>query len=133
MSIKNIDATLMKNNANVKQETASLLIDFYGGLLTGRRAETFKYYYEDNLSLTEIALEMGISKQAVSVTLKKTLALLQRFENELHLIEKHKAFTSALANIDGRIAALRKGDEEDAEAIEKGLTEAKKFIAGLEI
>ena len=46
-------------------ETAYLL-DFYGALLTPRRREMLRMRYEEDMSLSEIGAQMGISRQAVS-------------------------------------------------------------------
>lgn len=49
----------------------SLLYDFYGQLLSKRQQEVMALYHEENYSLSEIAEEFGISRQAVHDTLKK--------------------------------------------------------------
>ena len=43
----------------------SLLYDFYGQLLSKRQQEVMALYHEENYSLSEIAEEFGISRQAV--------------------------------------------------------------------
>ena len=50
----------------------SLLYDFYGQLLSKRQQEVMALYHEENYSLSEIAEEFGISRQAVHDTLKKS-------------------------------------------------------------
>ena len=49
---------------------ASLLYDFYGGLLREKQLEIMDLYHEDNLSLSEIAEELGMTRQAGPYTLK---------------------------------------------------------------
>jgi predicted DNA-binding protein YlxM (UPF0122 family) len=110
----------------------SLLADFYGELLSERQAEVFRYYYEDNLSLTEIAELLGVSKQAVSGMLKKTRDSLERFESELGLIVKHKQFVGVIAKIDERIKEAKQLGCGEQTAL-KELKEVKKLVAGLEI
>ena len=51
----------MKNQAY----RMSMLYDFYGDLLTDRQKEFFDLYYTDDLSLSEIADNYGISRQGV--------------------------------------------------------------------
>lgn len=65
-----------------------LLYDFYGELLT----EHQKYIYEavvlNDLSLSEIAQEQGISRQGVHDLIKRCNKILADYEAKLHLIEK---------------------------------------------
>ena len=51
-------------------EYASMLYDFYGSLLRENQNEVMALYHEDNLSLSEIAAELGMTRQAVHYTLK---------------------------------------------------------------
>lgn len=65
------------------------LFDFYGTLLTLKQQSIFKDYYFYNISLSEIAENNEVSRQAVRDSLKKSEAQLNRFENELKLIQKY--------------------------------------------
>ena len=65
----------------------SLLYDFYGALLTDKQREVMALYHEENLSLSEIASEFGISRQAVHDTLKKAEQALKEYEEKLKLME----------------------------------------------
>lgn len=67
-------------------EYASLLYDFYGVLLSETQREVMALYHEDNLSLSEIADELGQSRQAAHYTLKKAEKALEGFEEKLGLI-----------------------------------------------
>ena len=66
-----------------------LLLDFYGKLLTDRQREIMTLYYEDNLSLTEVAEELNISKQGVSDSLKRSEKVLYETEEKLQLLKQH--------------------------------------------
>ena len=67
------------------------LFDYYGELLTEKQKEYFKFYYFDNLSLSEIAEENNVSRNAVSKTLKEVKEKLDYYENILNLyIKKNK-------------------------------------------
>ncbi len=70
-------------------EYASMLYDFYGGLLNESQEEVMKLYHEDNLSLSEIAAELGMSRQAVHYTLKKAENALEKYEQKLGLVSKY--------------------------------------------
>ena len=60
----------MKENID-NVEYASLMYDFYGNLLDENKREIMDLYHEDNLSLTEISEELGLSRQGVHYALKK--------------------------------------------------------------
>lgn len=67
------------------------LIDFYGELLTPKQQQILKDYYFYNISLSEIAENLSISRQAVRDSLKTSEKLMLNFENKLKLIAKHEA------------------------------------------
>ena len=70
-------------------EYASLLYDFYGVLLSDSQREVMALYHEDNLSLSEIAEELGQSRQAVHYTLRKAEKSLDEYEEKLGLIASY--------------------------------------------
>ena len=84
----------------------SLLYDFYGELLTKRQREAMELYYEENLSLAEIADEFCISRQAVSDALKNAAKSLNEYESKLGLVSKLGATSAAIDKIDGIIDGL---------------------------
>jgi len=67
----------------------SLLYDFYGNLLSEKQRKVFELYNEDNLSLTEIASECGVSKQAVSKNLKTAEDNLRSYEEKMGLLREY--------------------------------------------
>lgn len=67
----------------------SLLIDFYGKLLTEKQYEYLNDYYFNDLSLNEIAENNKVSKNAIYDSIKKATMELEKYENTLNLIENH--------------------------------------------
>ena len=65
------------------------LFDVYGTLLTEKEQVTFKDYYQEDLSLSEIAEELDVSRNAVYDNLKRAVNALEDYEKKLHLLEKH--------------------------------------------
>ena len=117
----------------------SLLYDFYGQLLSRRQQEVMVLYHEENFSLSEIAEEFGISRQAVHDTLKKAEQALGEYEAKLglvaRLVQSKKAITDIDERIDNLIFELTKaeGGEPAGEAnIVAKLEEIKTIINGLE-
>lgn len=84
----------------------SLLNDFYGTLLTARQQEVMRLYHEENLSLSEIAEEFGISRQGVHDTLKNAEHALQEYEDKLALVARLEETKQDVAAIDGLIANM---------------------------
>ncbi|MHB8064623.1 MAG: YlxM family DNA-binding protein [Ruminiclostridium sp.] len=66
----------------------SLLLDFYGQLLTDRQYEILDLHYNNDFTLTEIAEQLSISRQGVFDNEKRGRALLNEYENKLGLLSK---------------------------------------------
>lgn len=66
----------------------ALLYDFYGELLNDHQKSIYEEYVLDNLSLSEIAEERGISRQGVHDLIKRADRTLNEYENKLQLIRK---------------------------------------------
>jgi 16S rRNA (guanine1207-N2)-methyltransferase len=67
------------------RDRANRLFDAYGSLLTAQQRQLLCRYYQDDLSLGEIAAEMRVSRQAVHDGLRRALAALERYEAALGL------------------------------------------------
>ncbi|HOJ11084.1 MAG TPA: YlxM family DNA-binding protein [Clostridiales bacterium] len=65
-----------------------LLLDYYGQLLTKRQYEILDLYYNNDYSLGEISEELGISRQGVYDNLRRGMALLNKYESSLGLLER---------------------------------------------
>ncbi len=79
----------------------TLLYDFYGDLLTSHQKDVYEAYALENLSLAEIAEDEGISRQGVHDLIKRCNALLEGYEDKLHLVEKFLTIKQKVQNIDG--------------------------------
>jgi len=75
----------------------NMLYDFYGQLLTDRQKDLMELYYCHNLSLSEIAGEFKVTRQAVYDTLKRSEQTLSRYESKLGLAAKYKTERNRLA------------------------------------
>ncbi len=81
----------------------SLMYDFYGELLTKRQRDVMTFYYEENLTLSEIAEEFSISRQGVHDALKSAEKSLINYEEKLGLVEKFMKSSRVIAKIDDMI------------------------------
>ncbi len=68
----------------------SLLFDFYGQLLSQKQHEAVSLYYNDDLSLSETAEVMGITRQGVRDLVKRSETELYEYENKLGLYERFR-------------------------------------------
>jgi predicted DNA-binding protein YlxM (UPF0122 family) len=79
----------MKENLLDKKTRFNVLFDFYGKLLTEKQQQFIQLYYHDDYSLAEISENFQISRQAVNEHLKRAEELLEQYESNLHLLDKH--------------------------------------------
>jgi len=79
------------DQALADRDRANRLFDAYGGLLTGRQQGLWRRYFEDDLSLGEIATQARISRQAVHDGLQRALGALERYEAVLGLVSSPRA------------------------------------------
>ena len=69
----------------------TMLFDFYGELLTERQKEFFDLYYNEDLSLAEIAENAGISRQGVRDVIVRAEAAMQEIEDKTGIIKRFEA------------------------------------------
>ncbi len=84
----------------------ALLYDYYGGMLTGKQSEYFDMRYNQDLSLSEIALAQGVSRQAVFDNLARTEALLRRMEENIGCVKRDREMRRAVQEIQDAAAVL---------------------------
>ena len=75
-------------NGLEKLEYKGMLYDFYGELLTEHQKKVYEDAVFQDLSLSEIADDQGISRQGVHDLIKRCDKILDDYENKLHLVEK---------------------------------------------
>ena len=93
---------------DVKNE--ALLLDFYGGLLKDKQREIYEASVMEDMSLSEISEEYGISRQAVSAMLNRCRKTLEGYEEQLKLIDRFKQ-TEALT-LEIKMTALKSGGKD---------------------
>ena len=76
-----------------------LLYDFYGELLTEHQRHIYEDVVMNDMSLSEIAQEAGISRQGVHDLIKRCDKTLEEYESKLHLMEKFRIITEKLEEI----------------------------------
>lgn len=87
----------------------ALLYDFYGELLTAHQKQVYEDVVLNDYSLSEVADDLGISRQGVHDMIKRCNKLLEGYEEKLHLVEK---FVSLKEQV-GQIQGIAKEQEEN--------------------
>ena len=105
----------------------TLLFDYYGGMLTEKQRLCFDMRYNQDLSLGEIAEELGVSRQAVNDNLTRTEALLRRMEENIGSVKRDMLIRKAVQEILAAAAVL------DASSDPAVLTAKQRIIAAAHI
>ena len=77
----------------------SLLLDYYGGMLTEKQRVCLDLRFNQDLSLGEIAENLGISRQAVCDNLTRTEAALRKMEKALGCVNRDRKVHAAADKI----------------------------------
>ncbi len=86
----------------------TLLLDYYGGMLTDKQRDCFDMRYNQDLSLGEIGEALGVSRQAVCDNLTRTEALLRRMEENIGCVRRDRLVRKAAQEILEAAEELRK-------------------------
>ena len=84
----------------------AILFDTYGMMLTDKQRDCFDMRYNQDLSLGEIAQELGVSRQAVNDNLTRTEALLRRMEENIGSVKRDMLTRRAVQEILDAAAVL---------------------------
>lgn len=78
----------------------TMLFDFYGDVLTDRQKEFYDLYYNEDLSLAEIAENYGISRQGVRDVIVRAEAAMTEIEEKTHIIRRFQQSQPAIRAIE---------------------------------
>ena len=84
----------------------TMLYDFYGELLTERQKEFFDLYYNEDLSLSEIAENSGISRQGVRDVIVRAEGIMQEVEDKTGLIRRFEQMRGHLKAIEDAVGRV---------------------------
>ncbi|HAK74321.1 MAG TPA: DNA-binding protein [Sporomusaceae bacterium] len=83
-----------------------LLFDFYGALLTDKQQYCLEMHFLRDLSLSEIADELSVSRQAVHDISRRAEQILEEYEAKLKLVERYQRERNLLGEIYSIINSL---------------------------
>ena len=96
----------------------SLLLDYYGDLLTTHQKQILDDYFNEDLSMNEIAENLSISKSAVQDLIKRSLSQLKNYEKVLKMIDSDQKIREILDEI----------KNENSEITEKYIRKIEKIV-----
>jgi len=105
-----------------------LLYDYYGDLLTQRQRECFEMRYNQDMSLGEIAEELGISRQGVHDNLNRTEALLRNMEAKTGCVSRDLACRKAVKTILDAARQLHKSGDPAVSALAQQILTAARGL-----
>lgn len=83
-----------------------MLLDFYGDMLTAKQRDFIDFYYNDDLSLAEIAENVGITRQGVRDAIKRAEGQLTEMEDRLGFVARFESIKAGLADISSKAAEI---------------------------
>ena len=98
----------MKNQAY----RMAMLYDFYGDMLTDRQKEFYDLYYNEDLSLSEIAENYGISRQGVRDVIVRAEATLTELEDKTGIIRRLHVMQDQIKAVQSDVDAIRARNEQ---------------------
>ncbi|MGI6264879.1 MAG: YlxM family DNA-binding protein [Acutalibacteraceae bacterium] len=91
-----------------KNMEVAFLLDFYGEMLTEKQREVMDLYYNQDLSLAEIAEDDGITRQGVRDSIKRAETQLMEMEERLGLAKRFTSMQEGLAVIRQAVEEIRR-------------------------
>ena len=106
----------------------AMLFDFYGDMLTDRQREFYDLYYNEDLSLAEIAENYGISRQGVRDVIVRAEATLTELEDKTGIIRRFHVMQDQLTAVQHDVEAIvqrnvQKYQDEEIEVLTDRISE----------
>lgn len=106
----------------------SLLLDYYGGMLTEKQRQCFDMRFNQDLSLGEIGETLGVSRQAVCDNLSRTEALLRRMEENIGCVQRGRQTRRAVQEILDAADKLAASSDPSVSALARQITAAAQTL-----
>lgn len=109
-----------------RKASLSWLLAFYGEMLTENQKEMGRLYWEEDLTLAEIAQQFSVSRQSVHDTINRTEKQLEVLEEKLGLLQRFKRVEEGLRACEKELGLVVASEE-----TEPHLAAARRWIAAL--
>lgn len=108
--------------------TRSMLLDFYGELLTDKQRECFDLHYNEDFSLAEIAEQLGVSRQGVWDNIKRAETAMEDIEAKTGLLRRFEENRRELEGLLTRLEALTGMTQGEAQTAARAAAEEVRAI-----
>lgn len=109
----------------------ALLFDFYGQLLTEKQIDIIDMHYNNDLSLSEISEQVGISRQGVYDTLKRAEKTLFEYEDKLGLVNRFLKQKESLFDVNNMLNQILDIEENNIDIIKSKISDTISYIKKL--
>ena len=106
----------------------TLLFDYYGELLTQRQQMCFDLYHNQDLSLSEIAQELQVSRQGVYDNLNRAEALLHNMEEKTGCVRRALRNRKVMGMISGAAGQLLESSDEQVKMLAQSILDAARLL-----
>ncbi len=112
----------------MKNLKVSYLLDFYGNLFNDKQKEILEMYFQEDMSLSEIASEMGMSRQGVYDNIKRCEKEILSLEGKLNLMDRFFEISKFLDVVDTCVKNAGEMTASDIEKIKTSLLKIRTII-----
>ncbi len=106
-----------------KHIKGAYLLDIYEKLLTDKQSLAMNLFYNEDLSMSEISDELGVSRQAAFDLIKRTQKILEDYDRKLGLVDKFLQCSDILDDISSALS-----DGENKEKIEELIEKIRNIL-----
>ena len=110
----------------MKDIKISLLLDFYGDILTDKQREAVELYYNEDLSLSEIAEQTDVTRYGIRDRIVKSENILIDMENKLGLAKRFEDMKTVIESIINKLENIK--NDKDISVIDDIITSAKTLL-----
>ena len=101
----------------------SMLLDFYGELLTEKQRECYDLHVNEDLSLSEIAEQSGVSRQGVWDNIRRAETAMREMEEKTGLLRRFRQIREGLESLQAPLQELAKSGEGRARELAREMSE----------
>lgn len=96
----------------MKDFTMCILLDFYASLLSDKQKEMMELYYNEDLSVSEIAEGQGITRQGAWDAVHKAEKILQAAEEEMSFVKRFLLLAKELGGVREKVLSILEQPQE---------------------